>query len=38
MTIEEIQIIDAPLADAEFWGGVALGTVATVGIGLLFIS
>lgn len=37
MTLEEIQIIDAP-SDATFWGGVALGTVATVGIGLLFIS
>lgn len=37
MTIEEIQIVDAP-TDAEFWGGVALGTVAVVGIGLLFCS
>jgi hypothetical protein len=37
MTFEEIEIVDAP-TDAEFWGGVALGAVATVGIGLLFIS
>ena len=37
MTIEEIQIVEAP-TDAEFWGGVALGTAATVAIGLLFIS
>jgi len=37
MTIEEIQIIDAP-TDAEFWGGVAAGTLIGIGVGLLFVS
>ncbi len=34
MTIEEIQIIDAPMADADFWMGVAIGTSGTVAIGI----
>lgn len=38
MTIEEIHIIDAPLADAEFWGGVIAGAAIGIGIGLLFVS
>lgn len=37
MTFEQIEIVEAP-TDGEFWAGVAIGTVAVVGIGLLFIS
>ena len=37
MTIEEIEIIDAP-TDGQFWAGVAGGTLIGIGIGLLFVS
>ncbi|GAV23033.1 hypothetical protein cpu_15430 [Carboxydothermus pertinax] len=34
MLMEEIKLVDAP-SDAQFWGGVAIGTAATVFIGWL---
>lgn len=38
MTIEEIQIIDAPVSDLEFWGGAIAGAAIGISIGLLFVS
>ena len=38
MIIEEIQIIDAPVSDLEFWVGVGAGAVIGIGIGLLIVS
>ncbi|MDP9751645.1 hypothetical protein J2S24_002159 [Thermoanaerobacter pentosaceus] len=32
MLMEEIKLVDAP-SDAQFWGGVAIGTVLTVAVG-----
>ncbi|WP_305082454.1 daptide-type RiPP [Paenibacillus pini] len=37
MMMEELERVEAP-SDATFWEGAAIGTVAVVGIGLLFCS
>ncbi|WP_305082453.1 daptide-type RiPP [Paenibacillus pini] len=37
MMMEELERVEAP-SDATFWGGAAIGTVAVVGVGLLFCS